>query len=129
MQPGGSNYDIAVLHTNLRAYNIYLFPLSPQDLENRLVDPFGTHTTADGVFQSIAYLLRLPSHGGHWISLLSASPSCPLPLLCDSLYSSPFEITTEEIEQLLQASAIDAAHCSIDAFTAEWGCFLAALSP
>ena len=128
MQPGGSNYDIAVLHTNLMAYDIHLFPLSPQDLESKLVNPFGTHATAQGVFQSIAYLLRLPSHGGHWISLLSSGANFPLPLLCDSLYSRPFEITTEEIEQLLQASAIDAAHCSIDAFTAEWGCFLAALS-
>ena len=84
--------------------------------------------TAQGDFRSVAYLLRLPSHGGHWISILSPGTNFPLPLLCDSLYSKPFDILPEEIEQLLQASAIDAAHCSIDAFRAEWGCFLAAVS-
>ena len=87
-----------------------------------------TMVTAQGDFRSVAYLLRLPSHGGHWISILSPGPNFPLPLLCDSLYSKPFDILPEEIEQLLQASAIDAAHCSIDAFNVEWGCFLAAVS-
>ena len=128
MQPGGSNYDIAVLHTSLMAHDIHLFPLTPKDLEARLVDPFGIHTTAEGVLQSIAYLLRLPSHGGHWISLLSSGTNLEFPLLCDSLYSKPVDMIPEKIEQLLQASAIDAAHCSIDAFTAGWGCFLAAVS-
>ena len=92
-----------------------------------IVCTFGIHTHAENVFQTIAYLLRIPSHGGHWIAILSSGTNCPLPLLCDSLYSEPFDIIPEETEQLLQASAIDAAHCSIDAFRAEWGCFLAAL--
>ena len=48
MQPGGSNYDYAVLHANLIAHGIHLFPLTPQDLESKLVAPFGIHTTERG---------------------------------------------------------------------------------
>jgi hypothetical protein len=140
-QPGHSNYDIAVLTTNCTKLGLSVFPLTPVDIEgsvgrtsvvagSRLVKPFDDYIVREGIHTTIGYLLRLPSHGGHWVCLLpgaiSAVQSDPSvdALLCDSLYSSLFLLRHEHTEQLLLACAVDAAHNSIDEFRCEFGCFL-----
>ena len=141
VQPGGSNYDVAVLALNLTRLKLSTFPLTPADIEGspeaasvvpggRLVNLFQDYIISEGVFKCVGYLLRIPTCGGHWISVVPVSTSSvPLlghvrALLCDSLYSSPFMLTQHQAEDMLTACAIDAAHASIDAFNTDWGCFL-----
>ena len=98
----------------------------------RLHAPFGDHVVAEGCFHSVGYLLRLPSHGGHWVSIVPSvfadvsAPAHILGLLCDSLYRSPFSLTQKDIEELLVACAMDCAHAAVSDFQGEWGCFLVA---
>ena len=138
-QPGGSNYDIAVLNMNLVELGFSVFPMSPADIQgsdgrmsvlavSRLDDPFADHVIREGTHTADGYLLRHPNHGGHWLSLIPAlgvAPSNPnsVVLLCDSLYPAPFELTHEQTMQLLQASAVDAA-TSLSDFNSDFGCFL-----
>ena len=100
--------------------------MTPDAIEGR-EDPFGNHIVPQGSQKTVGYLLRLPSHGGHWITLLpsgvvsAASPAHAL--LCDSLYPAPFLLTREETEQLLQAFVIDAP-TSQDDYNTDFACFL-----
>ena len=139
-QPGGSNYDIAVLNFNLVRLGLSVFPMTPADIEgsegrmsilagSRLSAPFADHVIREGAYEAHGYLLRHPNYRGHWLSLLpshlmdaSTKPDT-VALLCDSLYSAPFELTQEQTEQLLQASALDAA-TSLSDFNSDFGCFL-----
>ena len=96
---------------------------------SRLTDPFADHVIREGAYAAHGYVLRHPNHGGHWLSLLpthfagaSNNPDT-VALLCDSLYPAPFELTQEQTEQLLQASALDAA-TSLSDFNSDFGCFL-----
>ena len=113
--------------------------MSPADIEgsdgkmsilavSRLDNPFADHVIREGAHTADGYLLRHPSYGGHWLSLLPASlmgASNPntVALLCDSLYAAPFECNQEETMQLLQASAVDAA-TGLSDFNNDFGCFL-----
>jgi len=139
IQPGGSNYDFAVLQANLNHHNIALFPMTPLDLEGgqgsssvagggRLEMPFRDHITAEGIFHCVGYILRLPSHGGHWVAVLPPSVADSPALLCDSLYASPFTLNGIEVEELLLTCALDAAHSPVNAFAVHWGCFLAGVA-
>ena len=123
---GGSCYDIGVLTANCTRLGLSLFPLTPMDIEGsdgkmsmtaggRLQNPFGDFVLHEGCYRVVGYLLRLPSHGGHWVSILPASACEPLAdsragILCDSLYKRPFGLYAEQLEQLLQACALQQAH-------------------
>ena len=139
-QPGGSNYDIAVLNVNFVRLGLFVFPMTPADIEgsegkmtilagSRLTEPFADHVIREGAYATHGYVLRHPNYGGHWLSLLpihfTGAPNKPdtVALLCDSLYEAPFELTQEQTEQLLQASALDAA-TSLSDFNNDFGCFL-----
>ena len=100
--------------------------MTADDIEGR-EDPFANHTLPDGYQKPVGYLLRIPSHGGHWITLLPSkvvdpkSPACAL--LCDSLYPAPFLLTNMETQELLQAFAIDASTSQHD-YNPDFVCFL-----
>ena len=95
---------------------------------SRLANPFESYIIQEGSHTAHGYLLRHPSYEGHWLSLLPANvmgivdPSVGA-LLCDSLYPAPFELTIEQTQQLLQASAVDAA-TSLSDSTFDFACFL-----
>ena len=123
VDPASGNYDIAVLLTNLEARKLSVVPMAAADIEgrdgrrsllpgSRLAEPFREHLSLTGSHTAVGYLLRVPLHGGHWITLLPArmvtSTSSAKTLLCDSLYPRPFLLGQEETAQLLQACAIDA---------------------
>ena len=145
VQPGGSNYDFVVLHTNAQAAGVSCFPMSPADLEGgaerasvvargRIEAIFADHVIREGTFRVVGYLLRVPDHNGHWIALVpperEAEQHAGSALLCDSLYPQPFLLQRDEVQQLLTAAAVDgAAARQFDpyAFNANWGCFLAGI--
>ena len=85
------------------------------------------HTLPEGYQKPLGYLLRIPSHGGHWITLLPSkvvnAKSLAHALLCDSLYPAPFLLTRMETQQLLQAFVIDAS-TSQDDYNLDFVCFL-----
>ena len=86
-----------------------------------------TTSPPQGYQETVGYLLRLPDHGGHWITLLpSKVVNAKTPahaLLCDSLYPAPFLLTSTETQQLLQAFEIDAS-TSQDNYNPDFVCFL-----
>ena len=140
-QIGSKNYDVAVLHACLDHVGCFLFPLTPADLEGsagtssivrggRLLAPFESYIIAEGAFSCIGYLLRVPSYGGHWISLLppvfpeAIESATTAGILCDSMFPIPFAIEQKEIEDLLLAFAITAAAEDFDHSNAAWACFL-----
>ena len=146
MQPGGANYDFAVLHTNAQASGVSLFPMSPADLEGtaerasvvaggRFENLLGDHMVREGAFRAAGYILRIPEHNGHWIALVpptdAGDRNAGRALLCDSLYPRPFLLENGDAQLLLTAAAFDGAAArqfNPNAFNAQWGCFLAALS-
>ena len=124
VDPATGNYDVAVLHANLVARNLGVFPMTAADIEgtegrtsllsgSRLEEPFREHVDLTGSYKAVGYLLRVPVGRGHWITLLPGravtSASCPNSVLCDSLHPHPFLLPQEEMEQLLQACASDSA--------------------
>ena len=124
VDPATGNYDVAVLHANLVARNLGVFPMTAADIEgtegrtsllsgSRLEEPFREHVDLTGSYKAVGYLLRVPVGRGHWITLLPGravtSASCPNSVLCDSLHPHPFLLRQEEMEQLLQACASDSA--------------------
>ena len=143
-EPGGSNYDVAVLTLNADRQGLRVFPMAPADLEGRedqdamvpggrLANPFGNYVIKEGIHTTVGYLLRIPSCGGHWICIVPGTMadesrllqgSAPAALLCDSLASVPCHLTKEHVEQLLQAFAIEAAHTSEADINARYACFL-----
>ena len=104
----------------------------------RLTQPFSPFLVPAGEHRCFGYLLRLPSHEGHWVSILPSSilhfnpahPYHPIgsanaaALLCDSLFPCPFELTSGDVENLLTACAIDSSTSNLCLFQGEWGCFL-----
>ncbi len=83
--------------------------------------------------KALAYILRTPQAGGHWIALLPpetvAEESGPttVAVLCDSLETAPFLLSQPETEDLLTACVMDnAASLASDANAAatRWACFL-----
>ena len=149
IQPGGSNCDFAVLQANLFRHGIRSFPMTAAELQgedgaaamvvgDRFSDPFADYVLQDeGAFQTLGYLLRLPSYGGHWVSLLSSSiappsrlvgavPNC-VAYLCDSMHPAPFGVSTDEVGELLLACAFEAARgadADLRTFRPDWCCFL-----
>ena len=102
----------------------------------RLSQPFSRHCVPAGEYACCGYLLRIPSHGGHWIAVLPGSalqsdpmlasvhePFLPEALLCDSLYNCPFVLTRDDVEHLLTTCALDCAVLNPRLFQGEWGCF------
>ena len=129
VDPRTGNYDFAVLHANLAASNLLVFPMTTADIESRLDEPFCQHVLLTGSHIVVGYLLCVPLHGGHWITLLPGrmvtSASSGNTLLCDSLYRQPFLLVKEETQQLLRACAIDAATGDCDSKHG-FSCFLVA---
>jgi hypothetical protein len=143
-QPGGSNYDFAVLSLNAAREGLSIFPMTPADLEGspsrtsvaaggRLVEPFADYLIKEGVHTCVGYLLRIPSAGGHWVSVVpgalvseasSLQEAAPDALLCDSLHNLPFSLSGEQVEQLLQASALSAANAAVAEVAIDFACFL-----
>ena len=149
VQPGGSNYDIAVLMSSFSHHRLHCFPLDADELQGtstkicvlpggRFRSPFAPYVLPASAYDCVGYLLRIPSHGGHWIaivpkSVLSYNPAHPTTicasyeegaLLCDSLYPCPFLISLSELECLLTAVAVDTGTRNPSQFQGKWGCFL-----
>ena len=112
LDPRTGNYDFTVLHANLAARNLSVFPMTPDDFQWRWKEPFCEHVVLTGSHKVVGYLLRVPLHGGHWITLLPARVmtvvSSAETLLCDSMHPQPFLLTREETRQMLRACANDA---------------------
>ena len=148
VQPGGSNYDFAVLQANLGDYGVRCFLMTPADLQGgegaasllgggRLEHPFRPHVVPqEGHFDAVGYLLRLPSHGGHWVTVvrlhlaagdIAVDTIDAVALLCDSIHPHPFLLQASELDQLLLACAFDAVS-GMDVhyldFQPQWCCFL-----
>ena len=124
LDPRSGNYDVAILHANLMAWKLSVFPMTAADIEgtedrasllpgSRLQEPFREYVVETGSYKTVGYLLRVPQHGGHWITLLPGRvvtpASCGNTLLCDSIHRCPFVLTQTETESLLVACAIDSA--------------------
>ena len=112
LDPRTGNYEFTVLHANLAVRNLSVFPMTADDFQWRWEEPFCEHVVPTGYHKVVGYLLRVPLHGGHWITLLPArvmtmvSPAETL--LCDSMHPEPFLLTREETRQMLRACADDA---------------------
>jgi hypothetical protein len=98
----------------------------------RFEQPFAEHAIPDGIFKVVGYLLRIPTHGGHWIALAppeeASDCDAGCATLCDSLFPAPVLLQRDEMLQLLTAAAFDGAaarHFNANGFNSEWGCFLA----
>ena len=140
IQPGGANYDWSVLHANLMTQGLVSHPMAPGDLQgstaanSRLTNPWvPLDLGINGYFQAVAYILRTPQAGGHWIALLPADMVSPevgagsASVLCDSLIPHPFLLSLGETEDLLTTCAIEGCtRMRHDAFghRINWGCFL-----
>ena len=151
MQPGGSNYDITMLLSNFAKYKLQCFPMDSSELQGtlgkmsvvsggRFHAPFANYVVPSGTYDCVGYLLRLPSHGGHWIAVLPGfvldfNPAHPTAhisrshchhaaILCDSMFPCPFVITMADVECLLLASAMAAVTRNPSQFQGDWGCFL-----
>ena len=131
VQPGGANYDWSVLHHNLQLAGLASHPLPPDSMEWRCTDFFGDHNAEGQCYTAAAYILRTPQCGGHWVALLppsvlslQASGSCAA-VLCDSLQSEPFVLTTSDTDDLLTACALEGV-CANSGFgnALTWGAFL-----
>ena len=125
------NYEFAVLRANLGARNLSVFPMTAADIESRFDEPFCQHVMLTGAPKLVGYLVRVPLHGGHWITLLPGRvvrlpfASSAQAVLCDSMHPQPFLVSQEETKQLLQACASDAATGECQ-FTTGFVCFVVA---
>jgi len=139
--PGSANYDWAVLHHHLDRLQLHGHPMTPAALEgetpaeSRLQVPFGEHCDAGRRHTALAYILRTPQAGGHWIALLPPESigeeggAGNAAVLCDSLHPAPFRLSQPETEELLTACAMENAASRADnanAANARWACFLIA---
>ena len=113
---------------NFSKNSLRCFPMDPAEIEGsdrkmsltgggRLAQPFSPFCVPSGEYRCVGYLLRIPSYGGHWVSILPPSalyfnPAHPLhptgsttaaALMCDSMFPCPFEIRCNELELLLTA--------------------------
>ena len=125
-ESGGSNYELRVLTINLEQRGIACSLMTPDDITERK-QPFLNYRLPKGYLKPFGYLLRIPSYGGHWITLLrnNSEDMGPDdgPLLCDSLLPAPFVLTKAETRQLLLAFAIDACTTQHE-YTPAFVCFL-----
>ncbi len=132
IEPGGSNYDVAVITSNFTAAGAAFFPMTPQEIQDRLGNAFANYDTPESTYRPGAYLLRIPSSGGHWISVLNGSfvPANLQPestaLLCDSLYTTPHVISSTQVEDLLTTCAFEHSTPSSAQDFCPWHCFLVA---
>ena len=124
------NYDVAVLTTNCAARGIGMFPLTPEEIQERLFAPFQPHHAPAHSSQAAAYIIGLPSHGGHWVAILPGSvpsgtmaSSCDA-LMCDSMHSTPHAMTVEDVTALLTICAHEQAFADAHGGLCEWRCFL-----
>ena len=108
---------------------------------DRFSEPFADYVQSDGAYQTLGYLLRLPSWGGHWVALLSASLTPPSRLigevpnveayLCDSMHPAPYGLRADEVNELLLSCAFEAqrgADADLRTFRPDWCCFLLAVA-
>ena len=136
---GSANYDWAVLHYHLGEQRLQAMPMTPADLqgetagESRLLKPFSDYYTAEGSFLAVAYILRTPQAGGHWITIVPPMAINDEPMLgvasilCDSLLPTPFALSPSETEDLLTACALECAAGREDnehGANVRWACFL-----
>ena len=90
------NYKFAVLRANLDARNLSVFSMTAADIESRFDEPFCQHVMPTGIHKVVGYLVRVPLHGGHWITLLPGRvvrlpfASSAQAVLCDSMHPQPF---------------------------------------
>ena len=137
--PGHANYDWAVLHHHLGRANLRATPMTPDELQGdtpancRLQLPFVEHCDAGRRHTAVAYILRTPQSGGHWITLLPPeslgedSHSGNASILCDSLQPAPFRLSHPETEGLLTVCALQNAAAREqdgNAANSRWACFL-----
>ena len=133
VDPDNGNYDVAVLTTNCTAKAIAMFPLTPEEIQERLFVPFQPHHTLTHIGQAAAYIIRLPSHGGHWVAILPRTvTSCTMPpschaLMCDSMYSTPHAMRLEDVTALLTICAHEQAFADAHGASCEWRCFLVSI--
>ena len=131
VQPGGANFDWSVLHHNLERAGLASHPLPPESVESRLQEPFVDHFVRDSAFTAVAYILRTPQSGGHWVALLpprvlglEASVSSAA-VLCDSLQPAPYILTLTDTEDLLTACAMEGVRANVGfGYDLAWGAFL-----
>jgi len=131
VQPGGDNYDWSVLHHNLDVAGLASHPLPPGSLETRLQSPFATHYAEGYSYDAVAYILRTPQSGGHWVALLPPvvlgmeAAAGVAAVLCDSLQPEPFIFTVDETEALLTACALEGVRADTGfGHDITWGAFL-----
>lgn len=131
VQPGGANYDWSVLHHNLNLAGLASHPLPPEALESRLASPFAAHYDDGFSYDPVAYILRTPQSGGHWIALLHPgalgldvceAATC---VLCDSLQAVPYVLTYDDTQDLLTACALEGVRADAGyGHDITWGAFL-----
>ena len=125
-EAGGSNYELRALTINLEQRGIACSPMTLDDITVRKL-PFLNYRLPSGYLKPFGYLLRIPSYGGHWITLLRNNSEDMRPddgpLLCDSLLPAPFVLTEAETRKLLLAFAIDACTTQNE-YTPDYVCFL-----
>ena len=133
MEPTSGNYDVAVLMANFTSAGAAVIPMAPDDIQSRLGDVFSNYESVQGVFKTVAYLLRIPCSGGHWLCALNG---CLLPessfeqvpaLLCDSLYRAPHRISLSQVEYLITICAYEHAQRASTQDFCPWHCFLIGL--
>ena len=106
---------------------------------DRFTNPFADHVLHEGAFTAIGYMLRIPSSGGHWVTILNPEflpthgtdlPTDCAAVLCDSLFPVPFTLNLDELGELLLASAFDSLQgeqVDVQHFRPQWCCFLLAV--
>ena len=130
INPADGNYDVAVLSTNCAAQDVQMFPLTPEEIQERLFAPFQTHHAPTHSCNAAAYILRIPSHGGHWVAILpgTAVPgtttlSC-VAVMCDSVYPTPHAMEHEDVTALLTICAHEQAFADTHGGSCDWRRFL-----
>ena len=136
IQPGdGANYDQSVLSYHIGERGLRSHPMPPDVLETqRLQDPFSDFYFEHRRFRCVGYLIRTPQYNGHWIALLpysvlnGADNHAAAGVLCDSMFPEPFSFTSENVEDLLTACALESVSLQSrndpNAYGIQWACFL-----
>ena len=129
MEPASGNYDVAVPMANFTSAGAAAIPMAPDDIQSRLGGVFSNHETVEGVFNTVAHLLRIPCAGGHWLRALNGSflPERSLgqilAILCDSLYTAPHRISLCQVEDLITICAYEHAQRASTYEFCPWHCF------
>ena len=106
----GGNYGYADMHRNLAAYGCNMEVLSADVVETMAVRSDNGDWVAlfqPGTLEAsrvLGYLVHAP---GHWIAIIPGGLGAPehVGMLCDSLFNCIFNLTGEEIAELLEAMA------------------------